>query len=255
MYKITIFIILSICVFIVKFFTYKIKIDILPDIVISPGGKTGFYTMGICHYIRNNFDITNKKVIGFSSGSWCSIMFSIKKELINDLLKSMFLIKIHKKNEIVDLLCNILNKYNTSEFDLNNTYIGVANLAKNSLVFHNEFISIDHFARCCKTSSFVPFFTSKNLLCFYENNLSFDGGLGYSKFKKKLINKPLIINHKMFIHNKDKTINKKYKDLCKVIYKKKTITIYNSYIKGYHDAKLNHKYFQDYLEVSSSYSS
>jgi len=223
MYKIIIFIILSICVVISKYFTYKIKIDIIPDIVISPGGRTGFYTMGICHYIRNNFDITNKKVIGFSSGSWCSIMFSIKKELINDLLKSMFLIKTHKKNVILDSLGEIIHTYNFNDFELNNTYIGVANLAKNSLIFHNKFISIDNFARCCKASSFIPLITSKKILCFYENSLSFDGGLGYSKFKIKLINKPLIISHKMFIHNKK---GKKYKEIYRSICKKKTISIY-----------------------------
>jgi len=229
-------------IFIKMLFNYKIQTDVIPDIVISGGGKFGFYNLGICHYIRNHFDITNKKIVGFSSGSWASLILTIKKELINEFLNKTFLIdKNTKVNVLLDKLGDICSEYFIDDFDLTNTWVAVTNITKKQLFFYNEFITIDDCVRCCKSSSFIPLITSKNSLSFYKGDLSVDGALMYKKYKKTLTSNPLIISHKMFGRNKH---NQMYKE----IYKRTSIDFYTSYIKGYNDASKNHKYFQDYLK-------
>jgi len=42
---------------------YKPNIKLIrnPDIILSPGGLLGFYVLGICHFIKNNYDLSGKK--------------------------------------------------------------------------------------------------------------------------------------------------------------------------------------------------
>lgn len=50
---------------------------------ISPGGLRGFYTHGVCKFIRDNYKISNYTFHGASAGAWNSLYMSIneKKEL------------------------------------------------------------------------------------------------------------------------------------------------------------------------------
>ena len=70
------------------------------DIIIEPGGNYGFYTLGICHFIRNNYNIKNKKIIGFSSGSWNVIFLSIKNKIKNN--SNVYLLSLFRNN----IMCN-----------------------------------------------------------------------------------------------------------------------------------------------------
>ena len=232
-----------IIIFIKRLTNYKIQNDVIPDIIIGPAGKYGFYSLGMCHYIKNNFNIENKKIIGFSAGSWCALMLTLKKELINEFLNKIFQIKNIKINIMLDKLENICSQYSIDNFDIQNTWIAITNTEKKKLCFYNNFLSMDEYIRGCKTSSFIPLITSKSPICFYKNNLSLDGSLMYKKYKKSLIEsnvKPLIISPQMFGKNKN---GQMYKE----IYKTSIINVYNSYIKGYSDASKNHKYFKSYL--------
>lgn len=42
-------------------------------ITISPGGIYGFYTLGTCSYIKNNYNISDYIFSGASAGSWNSL--------------------------------------------------------------------------------------------------------------------------------------------------------------------------------------
>lgn len=212
------------------------------DIVISPGGRYGMYNLGICHYIKNHFDIKNKKIIGFSAGSWNALFMSIKKEYMNDILRKTF--KLNKDNlpNMLKKSKNIVDEYNIEDFDIKNVYIGtsVCNLLCNQLVIHNNFLTIEDATRCCVSSSFIPFLTYNDLFYFYKNKLSFDGGLFYKKYIKTLSSTTLVIGFKMFGRHTNQKI---YKEL----YKKNKMSVYQLYIKGYHDASKNHKYFAKFL--------
>jgi len=40
-----------------------------PFISIQPGGITGFYTLGICSYIKEKYDTSKYNIMGSSSGA------------------------------------------------------------------------------------------------------------------------------------------------------------------------------------------
>ena len=52
---------------------------------LSPGGLRGFYTHGICKFIRYNYDLSNYTYYGASAGAWNSLYMSVKpnKESLN----------------------------------------------------------------------------------------------------------------------------------------------------------------------------
>jgi hypothetical protein len=102
-------------------------------------------------------------------------------------------------------------------------------------------LTIDQVSRCCVASSFIPFLTHNDLFYFYNNRLTFDGGFHVDKYIKKIPNSTLVIDFKMFGRHLDDII---YKD----IFRKNKPTTYELYIKGYHDAKKNHSYFDKYLK-------
>ena len=226
---------------------YEINTDnIIPDIVISPGGRYGMYSLGICHYIKNNFDITNKKIIGFSSGSWNGLFMTMKKEYINDALKKAFRIKNENIPNILKKTINVVQEYNINDFNIQNLYIGSTHFNKH--IIHNNFITLDEVIRCCVSSSFIPFVTYNDLFYFYKNKLSFDGGFYYKNYIKTLPSTTLIISFRMFGRHKNLNI------FTEKIKKNKP-SAYQLYIKGYHDASKHHDYFAKYFNYSSSYSS
>jgi len=212
------------------------------DIVISPGGRYGMYNLGICHYIKNNFDIKNKKILGFSAGAWNALFMSIKNEHMNDILRKTFKMNKDNLSNMLKKSKNIVDKYNIQDFDIKNVYIGtsICNLFHNQLVIHNNFLTIEDVTRCCVSSSFIPFLTYNDLFYFYKNKLSFDGGLFYKKYIKTLPPTTLVIGFKMFGRHTNQKI---YKEL----YTKNKMSVYQLYIKGYHDASKNHKYFENFL--------
>jgi hypothetical protein len=227
---------------------FKIDIDFIPDIIISPGGQFGFYNLGICHYIRNHFNIDNKKIVGFSAGSFISLFLTIKKEYINDLLKEMF--KKDTPNDLIKLMNNlktIIQQYSLDDFNIKNVNIASTNLSKKKLSINNNFLSIDEVLRCCTSSSFIPLITYKDIFYFYNNDLTLDGNILYKKYLSSVKKyNPLVIGYKMFGRHKNKHV-------LKELGKAKKSDLYQLYIKGYHDASINHEYFANYF--SSSYSS
>lgn len=219
------------------------KID--GDIVISPGGRYGMYNLGICHYIKNHFNIKNKKIVGFSAGAWNALFMTIKHKNMNEILRKIFKMNKDKLSNMLKKTKNIVDEYSIDDFDIKNLYIGTTtcNIFKNDLVIHNNFLTIEDLTRCCVSSSFIPFLTYNDLFYFYKNKLSFDGGLLYKKYIKTLPPTTLIISFKMFGRHTNQKI---YKEL----YKKNKISVYQLYIKGYHDAKKNHDYFKNFLYSS-----
>ena len=218
--------------------TNEKKIDKNMDIVIGPGGRYGTYTLGVCHYIKNNFDITNKKILGFSSGSWNALFMCMKKEYIINALKQSFNMTKDPIPIMLKKTINIIHQHNISHFDINNLYIATSYL--NKTIIYNKFLTIEELTRCCTSSSFIPFITYKDLFYFYKNRITIDGGLHYKKYIKTLSDRTLIVNFKMF--GRYKNIN-----IVKEQFKKYKPTAYDLYIKGYQDARKNHTYFEKYL--------
>jgi len=223
-----------------KYFQYKlISPKIIPDIVISPGGRYGMYSLGICHYIKNNFNIKNKKIVGFSSGSWNGLFMCMKKKYLNHALREGFKLNNTSVPIMLKKTIQLVKNYKINQFNINNLYIGSCHFNKH--IIYNNFITIDDVIRCCISSSFVPFMTYNDIIYIYKNKISFDGGFHYKNYKKTLPSSTLIISFRMFGRYK-------YSNMVTEKFNKNKPSAYQLYIKGYSDAVKNHAYFEKYFK-------
>lgn len=225
----------------------KLEFNIIkdPDIIISPSGKLGFYLLGICHYIKNNYDYKHKKIVGFSAGSLNSIFMNVDKKYDDYFLKNIFELNFTGKEDPIHLMKNV-NKI-AKQIDIcsnmnkkNNSYISISTI--NSLNSHNEFLSTNELIKCYNSSCFIPFITFDYLLNFYNGKLSFDSGIHYRKYLSYIDTEPLIINVEIFGRYK----NKKYPVLFTGL-KKVNNSIEELYNFGYYDASCNKQKLDDFL--------
>jgi hypothetical protein len=213
-----------------------------PDIILSPSGYYGFYTLGICHYIKTHFSIENKKIFGFSSGSFNGLYLTINnKEKRKKLLK--MLLKMGKYNNLNEMSVkfkkNIIKKFEINDFN-KNLYIGLTHFKQ--MCIYNNFNSINELIDCCYGSSFIPFVTINKMMYFYNKKLTVDGVFYYRKIKhiSSYENKILLINPKMFgRYKKTLSIRNIFKPKC---------GINLLFLFGYYDAKKNHNILKHYLE-------
>jgi hypothetical protein len=214
------------------------------DIIYNPGSYFGFYTLGIGHYVKNNFDISNKKTVGISAGSWLSIFMNLNKIDSNKFIKQLFK-KIHYTyplHKLPKLLEKTLYDVKGENINISNINIMVSNMNDYTLDVHSNFLSLNDAVRCCMASSFIPLITYKDIFYFYKNKSTLDGML-FKKFYLKKVNteKTLVIKFDMFGRF---TKNKTYKSNFNP-----GRSLYDLYILGYRDAVKNHSYFTKYLNV------
>lgn len=207
------------------------------DIVLSPGGYRGVYTLGICHYVKNHFDVKDKTFAGFSSGSFNGLFMVIDKEYNNQFLNHLFCIK---KCSIERLLTNVTHvisdNFKKEQFELERLHVAVS--TPDGLEYFKDFLTLQDVLSCCTCSSFVPMVTCHDIFMFYRSKLTLDGGVFYRDVKKQEKEK-LIIHPSMFGRYKpNRTAG---------FYQPKTST-YQMYLNGYHDARKNHAYFEQFFK-------
>tara|TARA_A100001015_G_C14907937_1_gene679168 strand:- start:66 stop:989 length:924 start_codon:yes stop_codon:yes gene_type:complete len=147
---------------------------------IYPAGLRGFYEMGICVYIKENYNIDNYVFSGASAGAWNSLLLSYKGDPIN--FKNFILefdnYDIKSLEELQKNFKNrILLNFKSDDFDLKKIFIGVTVLEKfkfKNYIF-TDFESLEDAIDCVIASSNIPFITGK-LFYKYKNKLCFDGG-------------------------------------------------------------------------------
>ena len=222
----------------------KIIDDLNPDIVLSPGGYNGFYQLGICHYIKNNFDIQNKKILGFSAGSWAGLFLCLNKEHSNECIKNVFK-QINKwcpLPKMPGIFKKALENYTYADFDISNLHIGMTEINKRTVYIHTEFLTIKDCVNSCIGSSFVPYVTYNDVVYFYNNKCVLDGGFFYKKYMKNIdTNKTLLINTKLFRPKFNK------KGIPCMGFVKPRRSLYELYLLGYNNARNNHDYLKKYL--------
>lgn len=226
---------------------YKPKLNVIdnPDIILAPGGLMGFYVLGICHFIKNNYDLRTKKIIGFSAGSLNTIFLSLDKQYDNLFLKELFKLNLHATMSVPFLLnktIKIINTFNINSFDTTHRYIAVTT-NYNKLEGYNKFLNTIDMTNCCISSSFIPFLTYKDIFYFYKGKCTIDGGFLYKKYKKTIKStKPLLLNYKMF-----KRYNKYNIPGYGLL--NKNCSIYELYLLGYSDAFRNKAMLDEYLII------
>ena len=213
------------------------------DMIIGPGGYNGFYILGICHYIRNTYDLTNVKMIGFSAGAITIIFMSLPNMIINDYLRKLF--KHEITSDIALLVNNIFtdmkNILKYDELDMTNKCIGLTT-SSYTLDVYRSFISINDVVNCCQASSFIPMLTHRSPLYYYNGDAYFDGALSYWKLKKSCKKGTLIISYRMFGRYRGCIANG--------LTYNKHMSVYNMYMLGYHDAMNNKDYLDTFFNLN-----
>jgi hypothetical protein len=201
-------------------------------IVLTPAGANGFYNLGICYYLKKNYNLNKYIFSGASAGAWNSLFLAFKgdlKELINIILCDEIKSKKNLKEVQLELKKKILNKYNEDDFELNKIFISVSiidNFHFNNYIY-TDFINLEDAIDCCIASSNIPILTG-NFILFYHNYLSFDGG-----FKK---NSYFTFRNSYF--NIEKTIWGRKFEFLKPLSK---INFYDLIMEGYNDTENNKK--------------
>jgi len=217
----------------------------LPDIVLAPGGATGFYMLGISHYIVNHFEIKDKKMVGFSAGSFNAIFMRLSHEKRIVILKEIFKCEEKKMLKVMSNIMNLIETHTElSDYEFGKTSIAVAHT--DGLGLYDTFLTIEQLVRCCRSSSFVPFITHSSGINFYNHKIAMDGFFRYKTFLKKYERKPLVISPTMFDRYRC-NFTRKIKFVLG-LHALKYDTIYQMYLNGYQDATRNHSYFESYLK-------
>ena len=223
----------------------EISFKPLPDVVLGPGGVAGFYSLGICHYLLNHFEVRDKSIVGFSAGSFTLLFMRIQPEKRNVILQTLFEYNETDTILVMKRLMETLEANTTlQEYDLNGASIAVSHT--DGMALYDNFLNVEQLIRCCKSSSFIPFVTHESGVDFYNHKMAMDGFFYYKAFLNQYRNPPLVITPFMFGRYSN-SIYHKVRFLFG-IHPLKTTSIYQMYLYGYQDAKQNHAYFEQYLK-------
>ena len=197
---------------------------------ISPGGFYGFYVMGVCSYIRDNYCTSDCIFSGASAGAWNSLYMTYNKDprVLNELLVKNLLYADKNIFQIEEKMKNlILEKCAESDFDLDRLFVGVTTVGRINI--YCDFNSLEDALDCCIASSHIPFITGSAVLR-YKNVVSFDGG--FSEY-------PYLGVGKVALHITptvwDKYVNN---GLRYNLFHKKSFDLEKLFEKGYHDSML-----------------
>ena len=207
-------------------------------ITITPGGIAGFYSLGVCNFIKEEYDISDYSFLGASAGAWNAMVCSYKgntHQFIKCLFEDSLITDTHTVDELqYNLKQHILARYDLEDFDVNRLHITICEVSsfciKSNVI--NSFNNLDTLLDCCIVSSHIPYITSGSLIKVYDNKITFDGGL--LSFPPKDRYHHMIVSPNMY--DPDMLGN------MLVSLFKRNITkdsLYDLFIQGYTDASLH----------------
>lgn len=215
-------------------------------ITLSPGGFRGFYVLGICKYIKENYDLSDYVFSGASAGAWNSLFLCYNGE-IDKFINSIMSIDVKNQKSLYSIQQNIkeilLELLDENDFDFDKLYIGTTIIKKLRFhpVIYSEFKDLEDAIDCCIASSHIPFITG-GLRNKYKGINTYDGG--FVKF-------PYLNNEYSSIHITPSIWNTEESTIQKIKRRRKKISDYSSlfnkngfdvkelYVNGYNDALKN----------------
>ena len=220
-------------------------------ITLSPGGYKGFYMMGIVHFMKKHYDLSNYVFSGASAGAWNSLLMAFKYDM------AMF--KYHIMDDTIQNAQSIsdmeqlfkeklLRYYTTNDFDLEKLFIGVTSIKDKHphTMIYTKFATLEDAIDCCIASSHIPWLTG-NLTHKYNGLFTFDGG--FSKYPYFNISKPVLhITPSIWMPPKTNSI-KKIHDYT-TLFSKDLYKFSEICDKGYADSYKN-KVFLDNIFLST----
>jgi hypothetical protein len=221
----------------------EIRTKITNVITLSPGGFKGFYQLGVCKYIKENYDLTDYTFSGASAGSWNSLFLTFKRDF-SEFKEKVLDDDVHKIKNIRELETvikkKILTNFKTEDFHLEKLYVGVTTIQriKPKLIIYNNFYDLEDALNACSASSHIPLITTNSFIKIYRNTFSFDGGFSkYPYLPNSVLNiTPDIWNNK----NNSSTIF----DITDytTIFSREKYSFNNLLDLGYYDSKQNKEY-------------
>lgn len=140
-------------------------------ISLNTEGYYGFYLMGICSYIKENYNISDYKFLGSSAGAWNALYMTLKSDpkfMINTIVKN----DIYKNKNIFqidyEIKDRILQYYKTNEFDLDKLFISVSTFGQTNI--YTDFENLEDAIDCCIASSYIPYVTG-SIIHKYKNKI------------------------------------------------------------------------------------
>ena len=210
-------------------------------ISLSPGGYKGFYVLGICKFIKENYQLDNYVFSGASAGAWNSLMLCFKHDM-NDIIKIILDSNLEKSSSIHEIEKSIkkiiLNKYTADDFDLNRMYVGVTIIDKykTNTTIYTGFENLEDALDSCIASSHIPLITG-GLTYFYRNIMTFDGG--FSKYPYLNTSKSVLhIHPNMWNHFSNTTGKFNITDYT-TLFSKSKYPFHEMIHNGYVDSKKN----------------
>lgn len=171
-------------------------------IYIGPGGFTMPYTLGICQFIKEHYNIKNYNYIGTSAGAWSSVYlasdFIFTEKQINKYSKEFDNSNIiYKWTKIYPYLTELFLE---NIDDLNFIYkkkieISISEYSNKNFknILTNDYNNIQELLELCYYSSYIPFL-SGNIYDNSNNNkykrnkiIKFDGAFTKPNFEKRNI--------------------------------------------------------------------
>ena len=215
-------------------------------ISISTGGFRGFSQLGICKYIKENYDLSDYIFSGASAGAWNSLFLSFKGDFPEFEKKVLDNNIIYSKNirELEILVKHkILTNFKTDDFELDKIYVGVTTLHTfgSKVTIYSNFTDLEDALEACVASSHIPYLTKNGFINMYRNTITFDGG-----FSKKPYLPNAVINITPDLWTKDES-DKKSSYIFKLsdyttLFSRDQYSFNEMIEKGYYDSKQNKEY-------------
>lgn len=219
-------------------------------ISISPAGYKIFYELGICKYIKENYNLCDYSFTGASAGSFVGLVFCCKKDF-SEIQRKVLDNSIMETKSIRELANRVKGKILTSftadDFELNKLHIGTTTVGnfKIKTNIYSDFIDLEDAVDCCLASSHIPLITGGIASVYYRNVLTFDGG--FSKYPYLLTPEDSVLHITPEMWNKDeiKSSSKFFRSIdCSTLFSRERYNFNNMIDDGYKDSLRN----KDYLD-------
>lgn len=200
----------------------------LKSIIIKPGGVKGYYMLGICKYVRENYDLTEYNYYGSSAGAWNVLYLACKQEKEELFIQHAQELGQFSYYNLYDLentmKKRILTYFTIEDFDVSKIHICVSSKRKRLPFFKkniiHEFKDLEDLLECCIASSHLPIITNGNFYYQFRNKKCVDGGIFKRPYKRNQNVFPsFIIYPEMWRNKKIDSMNRMYSlDIHRLLY-------------------------------------
>ena len=228
------------------------KIEIITNpitknvITITPSGFKGFSQLGICKYIKENYDLSDYIFSGASAGAWNSLFLSFKGDFpeFKEKVLDDSIIKTKNIRELEILVKNkIITNFQSEDFDLDKIFVGVTTLHTfgSKVTIYSNFTDLEDALDACVASSHIPYLTKNGFINMYRNTITFDGGFSKTPY---LPNAVINITPDLWtkeIKDKKSSYIFKISDYT-TLFSRDQYSFNEMIEKGYYDSKQNKEY-------------